>query len=55
MAIEKLTERSQQMSEKFVVCPYCAEMIYGINAGDIVNNLRIHFSEECENVGDNAR
>lgn len=35
------------MKEVFVPCPYCGEKVWGVNAGDLVNNLQIHFYDEC--------
>lgn len=41
--------------EFFVVCPICGTMVWGANPGDIVNNLRIHFSDECEMIDEDER
>ena len=38
--------------EFFVTCPFCGEHVFGINCGDIVNNLNIHFEDECDEAED---
>jgi hypothetical protein len=37
--------------EFYVTCPFCGEHVYGVNTGDIINNLRIHF-DECAKAED---
>lgn len=33
-----------------VSCPFCQQTIDGVNPGDLINNLRIHFEDECEAI-----
>lgn len=41
--------------EHFVNCPYCGDKVWGINPGDLVNSLRVHFTDECEGIDDDER
>ena len=33
-----------------ITCPYCAETVDGLNPGDLLNNLRLHFADECTGI-----
>jgi hypothetical protein len=41
--------------EHYVTCPYCGHKIWGINPGDLVNNLRGHFGDECDEIDDDEK